>query len=47
MASKNKSDSSDKELTEEEQKKLRLTEKIKREREKARQRAQRYIPIRI
>lgn len=47
MASKNKSDFSDKKLTEEEQEKLRLKEKIKREREKALQRAQRYIPMRI
>ncbi|MDO8123164.1 MAG: hypothetical protein Q6364_02145 [Candidatus Hermodarchaeota archaeon] len=47
MANKEKSDSSGKELTKEEQEKLRLEEKIKREREKARQRAQRYIPIRI
>lgn len=44
---KDTSDSSDKELTKEEQEKLRLKEKIKREREKARQRVIRYIPIRI
>jgi hypothetical protein len=47
MANKEKSDSSDKELTKEEQEKIRLKEKIKRERDKARQRAQRYIPLRI
>ena len=47
MAKKDKSDSSVKELSKEEQEKLRLKEKIKREREKARQRGQRYIPIRI
>ncbi|MHA2316034.1 MAG: hypothetical protein ACXACF_12320 [Candidatus Hermodarchaeia archaeon] len=47
MAMKDTSDSSDKELTKEEQEKLRLKEKIKREREKARQRAIRYISIRI
>jgi len=47
MAYKNKSDSSDKKVAKEEQEKVRLKEKIKREREKARQRAQRYIPIRI
>jgi len=47
MAKKDKSDSNDKKLTEGEQEKLRLKEKLKREREKASQRAQRYIPIRI
>lgn len=47
MAKEDMSDSSDKGLTKEEQEKLRRKEKIKREREKARQRAQRYIPIRI
>ena len=47
MAKKNKSDSNKRELTKVEQEKLRIKEKIKREREKVRQRAQRYIPIRI